>query len=339
MAIKRKRKKIRRRSHHNHDVIEKGRYITMSNEEIVIKIRNGYSVTDNMQLLYESNLPLIKKFIKPYTAYEPMEDLLQETYFGLWEAVQHYETSKNVRFMTYAEYWIKKSVQCYLEKCGSTVHIPSHTRRKIARYKNTIQELGQELGRTPTDNEIANKMRISVELLPELKIQMQEMQGVVSLDAPLTDDNSLTLLDTLQAYFHTENDTIDKMYDKHSKNELWRIVERYTATRENKIIKEYFINEKTMSQIARESGVSLDRVRQIKEKGLRRLRTGRARRELLQKFDIVDCMLYRGGFNGYKEKGCSIVECITIKRIEAEERYKKHLAEIEEMHRKRLLKG
>lgn len=87
----------------------------MTNEQIVTEIRNGYSVTDNMQLLYERNLPLIKQIIKKYAAYEPMEDLSQESYFGLVEAVQHYESSKNVRFMTYAEYWVKQSVQRYLE--------------------------------------------------------------------------------------------------------------------------------------------------------------------------------------------------------------------------------
>lgn len=179
----------------------------MTNEQIVTEIRNGYSVTDNMQLLYESNLPLIKRFIKPYTAYEPIEDLLQEAYFGLIEAVQHYEISENVLFMTYAGYWIKQSVQRYLEKCGSTVRIPSHTRQKIARYKKTVQELGQELGRMPTDNEIADRMSISVGLLPELKIQMQ---GVASLDTPLTDDNSLTLADTVQADYSLEDETIDK---------------------------------------------------------------------------------------------------------------------------------
>lgn len=65
----------------------------MNNEQIVEQIQNGYSVTDNMQLLYENNLPLIKQFIKPYAAYESTEDLLQEAYFGLWEAVQHYEMS------------------------------------------------------------------------------------------------------------------------------------------------------------------------------------------------------------------------------------------------------
>lgn len=67
-----------------------------------------------------------------------------------------------------------------------------------------------------------------------------------------------------------------KLYSEHSKNELWGIVERYTATRENGIIKEIFLHGKTMAQVAREQGLSFDRIRQIKEKGLRRLRIGKA---------------------------------------------------------------
>ena len=60
----------------------------------------------------------------------------------------------------------------------------------------------------PTDNKIADKIRVSVRLLPELKIQMQ---GIASLDTPLSDDNSLTLADTIQADFSLEDETIDKM--------------------------------------------------------------------------------------------------------------------------------
>ncbi|TGY96884.1 sigma-70 family RNA polymerase sigma factor [Petralouisia muris] len=307
----------------------------MTNEQIVSEIRNGYSATDYMQSLYEGNLPLIRKFIKPFTAYECEADLLQESYFGLWEAAQHYETSKNVRFMTYAEYWIRQSVQRYLEKCGSTVRIPSYTRQKIARYKKTVQELEQELGRVPTDNEIADKMRVSVRLLAELRIQMQ---GIASLDTPLADDNSLTLSDTIQADFNLEDETIDKMYAEHSKSQLWGIVERYTSDRENSIIKEIFINNRTMAAVAREQGVTIDRIRQIKEKGLRRLRIGKAKRELLEKFDIVEAGLFRGGLTSYKEHNfTSIVEHLAEKRLEAETRYKRHLAEIEEMHRKRVM--
>ncbi|MEZ3460939.1 MAG: sigma-70 family RNA polymerase sigma factor [Lachnospiraceae bacterium] len=291
----------------------------MTNEQIVSEIRNGYSVTDYMQLLYESNLPLIKIFIKPYAAYEPMEDLLQESYFGLWEAVQHYESSANVRFMTYAEYWIKQSVQRYLEKCGSMVRIPSHTRQRIGRYKKTVQELEQELGRVPTDNEIADKMRISVGLLPELRIQMQ---GIASLDTPLADDNSLTLSDTIQADFSLEDETIGKMYAEHSKSQLWGIVERFTSNRENSIIKEIFINNRTMAAVARELGITIDRIRQIKEKGLRRLRIGRAKRELLEKFDIVESGIYRNSMNKFNEQGfTSTVEYITLRRAELQAEY------------------
>ena len=126
-------------------------------------------------------------------------------------------------------------------------------------------------------------------------------------------------------------------YSEHSKNELWGIVERYTAIRENDIIKEIFLHKKTMAAVAREQGVTIDRIRQIKEKGLRRLRMGKAKRELVEKFDIAEAGLFRGGLNNYREHDfVSIVEHTAIKRIEAEERYKRHLAEIEEMHRKRL---
>ena len=134
----------------------------MTNEQIIEKIRNGYSVTENMQLLYESNLPLIKLLIKPYAAYENAEDLLQEAYFGLWEAVQHYEISENVLFMTYARYWIKQSVQHYIEKCGSLVRIPSRVRQNMIRYNKTVQKLIQDHGRIPTDKEIADSMQISI---------------------------------------------------------------------------------------------------------------------------------------------------------------------------------
>lgn len=306
----------------------------MSNEEIVSEIRAGRSVSENMEILYTRNLPLIKKFIKPYTAYECEADLLQESYFGLWEAVQHYETSKNVRFMSYAEYWIKQSVQRYLENCGSTVRIPTHTRAKMLRIRKATSQLRQEQGRDPTAADIAALLGVSVE-------EVQEIQGysqsVLSLDTPIAEDNSLTLADTLQDDLSLENDTVDKIYSEHSKNELWGIVERYTATRENGIIKEIFLHKKTMAQVAREQDLSFDRIRQIKESGLRKLRIGKAKRELLEKFDIAEAGLFRGSLNNYREHDfVSIVEHIAIKRIEAQERYQRHLAEIEKVQRERV---
>ncbi len=307
----------------------------MTNEQIVSEIRNGFSTTNNMQLLYESNLPLIKKFIKPYTAYECETDLLQESYFGLLEAVKRYETDRNVQFMTFAQYWIKQSVQRYLEKCGFAVRIPSNMRAKMSRLRKAISQLRQEQGRQPVPTEIAALLGVSVEEVQEIQ---GYMQSVISLDTPIAEDNSLTLADTLQADLSVENDTVDKIYSEHSKNELWGIVERYTVTRENDIIKEIFLHKKTMAQVAREQDTTIERVRQIKEKGLRRLRMGKAKRELLEKFDIAEVGLFRGGLNNYREHNfTSIVEHLAEMRIEAEERYKRHLAEIEEMHKNRLV--
>ena len=275
----------------------------MTNEELVKRIRGGSLVSDNMQLLYEKNLPLIKQCIKLYAAYEPIEDLLQESYFGLYEAVQHYETSENVLFMTYAPYWIRQAVIRYIEKCGSTVKIPGNARQKIAKYKKAVEKY---------------------------------MQSVVSLDTPLTGNEDMAITDALQADFSVEDETIDKIYAEHSKNELWGIVKHYTSDRENQIIREYFINNKPMAQIAREQELSSGRIRQIKEKGLRRLRMGKARRELSEKFDIAEAGAYRGGLNSYREHDfTSIVEYMAIKRQDAQEEYERHLREVEEMHRAR----
>ena len=258
-----------------------------------------------------------------------MEDCLQEAYFGLWEAVKRYETSENVLFMTYAGYWIKQSVQRYIEKCGAVVKIPSHTRQKIARYKKTATRLSQEQGRTPTDAEVAANMGVSVAAVQEIK---GYMQVVASLDSPLSVDDELTLGDSVQADFSLEDETIDKMYEEYSKNELWGIVEHYTGERENHIIKEYFIHNKSMPEIAKEQSITVGRVREIKEAGLRRLRIGKAKRELLEKFDIVEAGEYRNSMSKFNEHGfTSTVEYIAIRRAEIQAEYEERKKRIEVM--------
>lgn len=295
----------------------------MTNEQIVEKIRNGYSVTENMQLLYERNLPLIKRMIKPYTAYENTEDLLQESYFGLWEAVQHYETSENVLFMTYAGFWIKQSAQRYIEKCSSVVRIPSNTKQKIIRYNKTVQKLTQEQSMAPADKEVADSMQISVSKVEHLKTYSQ---SISSLDAPLNDDTDTTLGESIQADYSLEDIAIDKIYEEHSKSELWGIVERYTADRENHIIKEYFMHNKSMPEIAREENLTVSRIREIKEKGLRRLRRGNAKRELYEKFEIVECGIYRNSMNKFNEHNfTSAVEYIAIRKTEIKEGHVRRL--------------
>ncbi len=297
------------------------------NETLVERIRGGYSVSENMQLLYENNLPLIKRIIRLYTAYEPMEDLLQEAFFGLWTAVQRYESSKEVQFMTYAQYWILSAVRRYIRKCGSTVRLPNHIRQRLTRCSRAAEQIRRSYGREPCLAEIASFTGIPEKEVQKIKVYAQ---GVDSLDTPIAEDGSLTLSDKLQGDSDPENEAIDKIYKEHSKSELWGIVERYTTERENEIIREIFINEKTMAAVAREQGIGIERVRQLKEKALRKLKAGKARRELLEKFEVAETMLYRGGLTSYRRHDfVSVVERAATRKLEIEERYRQILAEIE----------
>lgn len=146
----------------------------------------------------------------------------------------------------------------------------------------------------------------------------------------------MTLADTIQTDYSFEDETIDKKYAERSKSELWGIVVRFTSENENHIIRESFINNQTMSAVAREQSISFDRVGQIKEKGLRKLRTGGAKRELLEKFDIVEAGTYRNSMNKYNEHGfTSTVEYIALRRVEIQAKYEERKNQIEVMFQQR----
>ena len=127
----------------------------LSNEELVEQIRSGRKVSENMETLYKNNLPLIRQFIRPFIYFEPEQDLLQQAYIGLWTATTHYESGENVRFMTYAQFWIQQDIRRYLENCGSIIRIPPHNRQKVIRYKKLIRDYERDHGREPTDQEAA----------------------------------------------------------------------------------------------------------------------------------------------------------------------------------------
>mgnify|MGYP004537000591 CR=1 FL=1 len=112
----------------------------MSNEEIVQEIQNGINVTENMELLYRQNTPLIRKFIKPYSHYENIEDLEQESYFGLFEAAKNYDPNKEAKFITYARFWIVQAVYRYIQCNIPAVRIPSGLNGKINRYKKYVNK-------------------------------------------------------------------------------------------------------------------------------------------------------------------------------------------------------
>lgn len=292
----------------------------LSNEELVARIRAGQNIKGNMQQLYNQNLPLIRQFIKPFIYYEPEPDLLQQAYCGLWEAVQRYESSENTLFMTYSRFWILQDIRRYLEDNGSLIRIPSHRRQQIVKYKQFMRDFARERGRTPTSEEIADFLGVS-----EKEVQNIQMysKSIESLDRPLTsEDEDFTVGDTVADGSDMEQDIVDRLHDEAVSRELWDIVRAYTDDMQGQVIRAYFHDGKSLTEIAREYGVSMERIRQIKAAGLRRLRMGKALRKIREKCEIVSADIYRTSFASFKYKGSSSVENIVIRLEGLEEQYK-----------------
>lgn len=290
------------------------RCTALTNEDIVEKIRNGISIADNMRLLYEKNLPIIKAICKRYAYFDSMEDLLQESYFGLSEAVQHYEISENVKFMTYAIYWIRQSVTRYLVKNGTVLRLPMKKVEQIGKYKKLVVNYTVSFGRMPTDKEAAKIIGVTEKVIQEIKLYTK---GVSSLDTPLQDGiDDITLGDTVKADFSIEEDVIEDYCNEQLKNELWELVEHYTDSKEYEIIKKFYIDGKTMVQIASEMNITLNDVRRIKSSGMKKLRYGKAEKEMILQYELIDSCFFRTGLKSYKEHDfTSIVERIAVGKL------------------------
>lgn len=212
-------------------------------------------------------------------------------------------------------------MQQYLDNCGSVIRIPSHAKHKIIRYKKTVEKFEQEFGRKPTDKDISERMRTNISTVRNLRLYSQ---SITSLDIPVADDTDTTLSESLQANCDIENDTVDKMYSEYEKNELWGIVARYTTGRENQILKKYYIQNMSMPDIAQNEHVCIQRISDIKIRGLRKLRCGQARKELLEKLDILESGMYRTSIANFKNHGfSSMVEYMAIRKVEIQAEYEK----------------
>lgn len=287
----------------------------MSNEEIVDQIQNGYSVTFNLELLYTSNLPLIRLFLKPYIRIKPEdeEDLLQEAYIGMIDAISHYQPDKGILFMSYAEHWIKQRARTYISK-DKSIRIPGHFKEQINRYKKSVQEYEQLYNRNPSDLDMCKYMNVSLEQIEKLKIWMQDVK---SLDDTIScNGDSFTIADTIADDFSIEDSVIDDQYKIYEQQTLWEIVDKHVDSEQQSVIKQIFKENKTYKAIAEDTKISVDKVRKLKETGLKKLRSPKAIKEIREKLEMLEesSIMYRSGINSFNNKGMSNTEYLAIKK-------------------------
>ena len=107
----------------------------MTNEQLAARIRAGEDVGENMAQLYDQVKDFIRSVAWKYKGLGELEDLEQEGFLALYDAIDHYEADQGVKFLSYAEYWIRQRMQRYLQVNGSCLRLPVNRQEAISRYK------------------------------------------------------------------------------------------------------------------------------------------------------------------------------------------------------------
>lgn len=223
-----------------------------------------------MKKLVSANLRLVISIAKHYIGNGVLfMDLVQEGALGLLKAAEKFDHKRNFKFSTYATWWIRQTITRAIANHSRTIRIPVHMIDKIKEYKKTYSELFNQLDREPTDEEISNKLKISIKKLKGIKNAI--LSDPVSLETPVTDD--LSIVDFIEdTTYHSPEMVTEKDCMSRDIEELFNNLDN----REKKILAHRFeINDNkymTLEELGSELGFSKERIRQLESKAIQKLR-------------------------------------------------------------------
>lgn len=248
--------------------------------ELAAKIKRGDKKA--REDMIKANLRLVVKIAHDYEGLGlPLLDLINEGNIGLMKAVERFDPAKGGKLSTYGSWWIKQSIKRALANQSKTIRLPVHLVDKISKMRRTAMRLQEEFGREPSDDELGEELGISASRVAQLRTAAIRP---ASLDAPIGDDDSNNFAEVVQdenafsPYEQLEDKTVTRMLQ-----EMIKTLDGREAT-----ILRYRFGldggpEKTLEEVGQKFGVTRERVRQIQNIALSKLRKMIEKLEAVQK--------------------------------------------------------
>src|SRR5580704_11053544 len=247
-------------------------------EEIDLAARIKKGDQEARALMIKANLRLVVKIAHDYVNVGlPLLDLVSEGNIGLMKAVGRFDPAKGGKLSTYAAWWIKQSIKRALANQSKTIRLPVHLVDKISKMRRVSLQMGEELGREPTDDELAEEIGISGRKVSQLKTVSIRP---ASLDAPISDDDSTEFGEIVGD--EDARTPFELLRDKNLRDGVSELLE-VLDDRERRIIFQRFGLDggkpRTLEEVGQKFGVTRERIRQLQNTALAKLRRALNKKE------------------------------------------------------------
>jgi RNA polymerase primary sigma factor len=237
--------------------------------ELAARIKKGDKKAREQMI--KANLRLVVKIARDYEGIGlPLLDLISEGNIGLMKAVERFDPAKGGKLSTYGSWWIKQSIKRALANQSKTIRLPVHLVDKISKMRRTSMRLQEELGREPTDEELGEELGTTASRVAQMRMAAIRP---ASLDAPIGDEDSNNFAEVVQ------DESADTPYEQLEEKTVTRMLQEMVKTldpREATILRARFGldggPQKTLEEVGQKFGVTRERVRQIQNIALRKLR-------------------------------------------------------------------